>query len=367
MLAKMPVNLTQFPTVAALLAVSALVAACGSPEGGPPPSTGSSGPTVTSDPACPPSGTLSYVCGPSNAEDLVPVGTTRWLVASNGAPEGVPAAGKIYLIDTEAKTSEELFPGASPVLAHDAATYPDCPTVDLTNLEVHGIALRETASGKYRLYATTHGAVEAIQAWELDATGDRPSVVWVGCVPLPPKMYSNGVAILADGGFVTTKFIDPTEADPFASIGKGQINGEVHEWHPGGAVTAVPGTELSGANGIEVSADGGQLFVAAYGTHEVVRYDVGPNPGPPARIALDIAPDNLRWTEAGTLLTIGANLAEDTGWTVVEIDPATMTASPLTTYDQDVTLQNASTALRVGKETWIGTWDGDRVGYYSTT
>ena len=171
------------------------------------------------------------------------MGSTRWLVASSVAAQDGSGAGRIYLIDSEAKSAEELFPGETPVLRHDTTMYPDCPSIDLEQLEVHGLSLRESAPGMFRLYATTHGSVEAIQAWELDATGESPTVTWVGCVRLPGDIFANSVAILSDGGFVTTKFLNPTDAE---------VNGEVHEWHPGGAVTAVPNTELSGANGIEL-------------------------------------------------------------------------------------------------------------------
>ena len=37
----------------------------------------------------------------------------------------------------------------------------------------------------------------------------------------------------------------------------GEITGNVFEWHPGGEVTAVEGTELSGANGIEIDNGSG--------------------------------------------------------------------------------------------------------------
>jgi hypothetical protein len=347
-------------------AASALIAGCAAPGDVEQGENGASSATASAEPDCPPEGSLSYVCGLQNAEDIVRVGTTRWLIASSVAASGSPGVGTIYLIDSEAKVAEELFPGASPVLRNDTALFPDCPSVDLDHLEVQGLSLRETEPGMFRLYATTHGSVEAIQAWELDATGETPQLTWVGCVPLPDGMYANSVAILSDGGFVATKFLDPTNSDRFGAISRGEVNGEVHEWHPGGTVTAVPNTELSGANGIEVSADEGYMFVAAYGTDEVVRFDRGSNPGSRVTIPVDIAPDNLRWTEGATLLTAGVNTSPGTGWSVLEINPSDLTATKVAGYPQlDVTLQNVSTALEVGDEVWIGTWSGNRVGYYS--
>lgn len=314
---------------------------------------------------CEPSGALAYICDVMNAEDIVVVGATKWLLASNLAPLGGQAgAGKIYLIDSETKTAEELFPGPAPAMRHDAQMYPNCPSIDLQAFDTHGLAVRETSPGVYRLYATSHGAVEAIQAWELDATGDKPTATWVGCVPMPGNVMYNSVAILADGGFVTTLFMDRDDPEAFAKINRGEINGAVYEWRPGGSVAAVPGTELSGPNGIELSADDRFMFVAAFGGREVVRFDRGPNPTPKASAAVDVTPDNLRWTEAGTLLTVGNNTTPNTGWTVYQIDPSAMTAAKVAGVDQTATLQGAATALQVGGEIWIGTYSGDRVGYF---
>jgi hypothetical protein len=352
--------------LAAFGAGAALLAGCASSTAEPETAAAAAAPAAPQWPeGCEPSGALAYLCGVDNAEDIVPVGTTRWLLASNLAPlGGEVGAGKIYLIDSQAKTAEELFPGPAPVMRHDAAMFPNCPSIDLQHFDTHGLALRETSPGVYRLYSTSHGAVEAIQAWELDATGDKPTVAWVGCVPLPGNNMFNSVAILADGGFVTTLFMDRSDPQAFAKINQGQINGAVYEWRPGGAVIAIPGTELSGPNGIELSADDRFMFVAAFGGHEVVRFDRGPNPTPKASAAVEVSPDNLRWSEAGTLLTVGGNLTPNTGWSIFEVDPSTMESRKLAGVDQNAALQGAATALQVGDEIWIGPYSGDRVGYY---
>ena len=351
--------------VVVLGAASLLMAGCSGPGGADPSESATGNATAAAEPDCAPSGSLNYVCGLQNAEDIVRVGSTRWLVASSLAASGVAGTGMIYLIDSEAKIAEELFPGEAPVLQNDATMFPDCPSVDLDHLEVHGLSLRETSAGTFRLYATTHGSVEAIQAWELDATGDKPELTWVGCVPLPDGVFANSVATLSDGGFVTTKFRDPSNTAAFDQIGRGEVTGGVYEWHPGGTVSAIPNTELSGANGIEVSADERYVFVASYGSREVVRFDRGSSPGPRVSAPVDIAPDNLRWTDDGMLLTAGVNTSPGTGWTVLQINPSDLAATKVAGYPQDVTLHDASTALTVDDEVWIGTWSGDRVGYFS--
>src|SRR5690606_16020058 len=315
--------------------------------------------------ACASDGEIEYVCGVANAEDIVAVGDTGWLVASRLTPlGGTVGAGGLYLIDVQARTVRDLFPGDSPTLRHDQAMFPSCPGLDLEAFDTHGLAIREREPGVYRLYATSHGAVEAIQAFELDVRGTEPQVAWVGCVPLPEGIWANSVAILSDGGFVTTKFVDdPANPEGFPKILAGEINGEVYEWRPGGEVRAIPGTELSGANVIELSPDERFMYVAAFGGREVVRYDLSTSPPTKVSVSLDVNPDNLRWAPDGTLLTVGGNLAAGQGgWTVYRIDVDAMQAPSIGGADGSPKLQGASTALEVDGEIWIGTYNGDRVG-----
>ena len=326
---------------------------------------------------CAPSGTLAYVCGPRNAEDIVALGDTGWLILSGMSAQGeAPSAassGRLYLVDAAAKTYETWFPGASVSVNHDTAMFEDCPgPLNVANFSAHGLALREVAADRYKLYITSHGEREAIEVFDVHTAAEKPAITWRGCVVLPERTSSNSVAILSDGGFVTTKMMDPTDPAGFAGILAGRISGNVYEWHPGGEVTAVPGTELSGANGIELSPDERWLYVAAIGSREVVRFDRTANPVTKESVTIDVRPDNLRWTDDGTLYTIGGNFVPPeqcasppcaTGWSVVEIDPDTLEATRVAGVDQNAALQGASTGLAVGGEIWIGTFRGDRVGY----
>src|SRR5690606_25396300 len=149
---------------------------------------------------CEPDGPLNYVCGPVNAEDLVRLGNTRWLVTSgmdgplNG---GAAARGHLYLVDHGRKTWSDWFPGASPVFRPDTTLFKDCPgPVDPTRFSAHGLAVREQAAGRFRLYIAAHGAREAIEVFDIDARGAQPSITWTGCVVLPEKVSANSVAIL---------------------------------------------------------------------------------------------------------------------------------------------------------------------------
>ena len=308
---------------------------------------------------------IDYVCGPRNAEDLVQVGDSRWLIASgmNGQISGTDNNGHMYLIDSSNRSWTELFPGASPQMNHDSAMYPGCPgPLDISNLSIHGLAIRELADtpNVYRLYVTSHGEREAIETFELDARGGTPTVSWTGCVPMPVTAWTNSVAILEDGGLVTTQFIEA--GDTIQPVLAGEITGHVFLWRPGTEVSIMPNTETSGANGIEVDEENDHLYVAEYGASRILRYTLSDTTQVPVAAAVgNIHPDNLRWTEQGTLLTSGGNL-DGQGWSIYEIDPADMSAERIGGAGADVAIQGTSVALRVGDELWLGTYSGDRVG-----
>jgi hypothetical protein len=325
--------------------------------------------------ACEPDGDLQFVCGPRNVEDLVRLGNSNWLIGSgmDGAASGTTSAnGHLYLIDAEKKTSQVLFPGSSPSFRQDRASFGSCPgPVNPMNFSAHGLALKERGKGRFRLYVVGHGEREAIEVFEVNASGAKPAVTWTGCVVLPEDVLANGVAILPDWGFVTTKFLDrrvPT-AESMAQARQGKPVGALYEWHPGGKVAAIAGTELSAPNGIEVSADGKTLYVAVFGTHEFVRFERGAKGLKKDAIPVAISPDNVRWSPNGKLLTAGGDFAgpaapRTTAWSVLEIDPDTLAVRVAGSGASSKGMQAISVALAVGGNVWVGTFSGDRVGYF---
>jgi hypothetical protein len=323
---------------------------------------------------CEPDGALQFVCGPANAEDLVRIGTSRWLVASgmDGALTGGSSAnGRLYLIDHQRKSWQVAFPGTSPVFRHDKTLYGSCPgPLNTGNFSAHGLALKEHARGQYRLYVVGHGDREAIEIFEVNARGDTPSFTWSGCVVLPDDVLANSVAILPDWGFVTTKFLDRKlpQAEAMAQARQGKLNGAVFEWHPGGQVTPIPGTELSAPNGIEASPDGKTLYVAVFGTREFVRFRREGTGVKKDAIPVALTPDNVRWSQNGRLLTVGSNFAgpdapRTTAWTGLEIDPDTLSTRAVAGGVSSRGMQALSVSLAVGGVIWVGTFAGDRVGY----
>lgn len=329
-------------------------------------------PTAPAAPrSCEPEGQLRYICGLQNAEDLLDVGSTGMILASGMSRGNV--TGHLYLIDPSDESVRELMFGGYFSAEQDAAAFPGCPgLINLGNFSIHGLSLREYEAGRFDLYVTSHGAREAIEIFDLDMSGEDPALTWRGCVVLPDNTFANSVAILADGGFVTTKMMDPSEG--FTPINNGEISGLVYEWHPGGEVEAVPGTELSGANGIVLTDDERYMWVAAMGTREIVRFDRSTMPPTKAAVPVDVVPDNVRLgASPGRLLTAGGNYVAPercqgadcaTGWSVVEIDTVNMAAYRVGGFPENTAIQGVSTALQVGGDLWVGTFNGDRVAYF---
>ena len=320
-------------------------------------------------------GAVSYINGLQNSEDILQIGSTRWLVAS-GLVRWKPdptSHGHIYLVNRLDASHEVWFPSDQAVFKQDQHLFPACPgPLNPAKFSAHGLSLRLIAAGRFRMYMTGHGEREAVEAFEIDARGAKPTLTWVGCVLLPQKMWGNSVAILKDGGFLVTKSKDSTNPDAFKHLVEARITGEVFEWHPGGTVTAVPGTQMSCPNGISLSTDDRWMYVTAMGTREVKRFDRKTPSAAPKTVRIPVYPDNIHWGDDGKLYTIGRNaqpgpncprLNCGTGWSIIRVDPGTLATHRMLGVDQTAPMQAPSGAITAGDRFWIASFDGDQIGY----
>src|SRR4029078_1868783 len=95
-------------------------------------------------------------------------------------------------------------------------------------------------------------------------------------VVAPEPIGLNAVVGLDDGGFIATNFMArDIDANARARMLAGERNGELWEWHRGQDWKRLPGTEVAGPNGVEISPDGKWLFVAAFGSQGLVRLSRG--------------------------------------------------------------------------------------------
>ena len=326
------------------------------------------------DATCKPTDQLQFVCGPKNPEDLVLVPGTKWIISSSYV-----AGNGLYLIDSRDGTW-----GVVPLqIDHDAA-FANCPTPPkLADLITHGVNLRAVSPDRSMLYVVGHGGREAIEVFDVAAGHDKPVVTWKGCVPMPDGLVANSVASMADGSLVATVPLMPgsTFADSFA----GRTSGSVVRWSPGSAgVEILRGTELAFNNGIEVSPDGREIYVASSGARNVVVFS-NSNPAKQLRAtrALPFVPDNLHRGPDGRLLTAGMKVDEAAcggaqgtqdfeklrscprASIAVAIDPATMTDTVLVEAPANPAFSNVTMILPIGERFWLGSFSGDRVAHGS--
>lgn len=326
----------------------------------------------------------AYVEGVVNAEDLAALPGSRWIITSGLDAPGAP--GRLSLIDRESRSVRVLFSADSPVIADAREGDPACPgPLQKGQFGAHGIALRETAPGKGTLYAVNHTGREAVELFALDWSGQTVTAAWAGCVPLPPGVLSNGVASLPDGRIAVTWmnapefFTGPAGRENAATwIPKfvaGETTGYAATWKAGEGWRKLPGSEGSVPNGIEASADGSQLFVAIWRASEVRRIDLAS--AQVARVKLDFMPDNLRlgddgrlWTagavgEAGAYFACAAKPGCHNDFRVASIDPEAMTAELFAQPDTRPAFGDATAAVRVGDELWLGSNPARRVAVFA--
>jgi hypothetical protein len=323
--------------------------------------------------ACTPSGGLNFICGIQAAEDLVLVPNTRWLVGS-----GMMAGSGLHLIDTTAKTASALFAPGTSALRADKTKYASCPgPLDPKQAILHGLSLRPAQTGRYTLYATNHGGRESIEVFELDASGAKPTVAWIGCVLMPNNWAANSVAVFTDGAIVATVLVLPGKT--FEDVWAGRNTGLVVMWTPGSReFKTLAGTELPGNNGIETSPDDREFYVASIGLHRVVAYSRA-NPSKPLRYAQvkEFAPDNVRFV-GNRLYTAGLieneaacggppKKPEDIqcprGWIVDAIDPKTMAVTEIARGLRAPPYTGTATAIPAGGNLWLSSFNVDRIAY----
>ena len=324
-------------------------------------------------------GEYSYICGPISAEDLVLVPGTKWVIAS-GFGEGA----SLYLIDARQKTWSNFYPADEPRARQNMRTYGACPgSPDPNGFVAHGLNIRAGGDGHLTLYVVGHGEREAIEVFDVNTDGDVPVLTWTGCVLTPDSMAANSVASLADGSLLVTiplhTGIQINEA--FA----GKKTGAVYAWAPGDATfEKIEGTEMPYANGIEVSDDGTEFYIASSGLLKVLAFS-NTRPGRLLHTSkvLSFIPDNLHMGNDGELITAGLKLIDpECGdvamslefdleefascprpFTVLAVDPQSMRDRILASSPAQPQFSNVTMALEIGTELWIGTFAGDRIAY----
>jgi hypothetical protein len=321
---------------------------------------------------CDPGAKLRYICGFRNPEDLVQVPGSDWIIGSGLADATRPGSGGLILVDPKKINAAKI---AFKAAAKAEPPFAACPgPVDPAKFSAHGLNILPQGRGRARLFVVGHGGREAIEVFDVRDGRLEPTLTWIGCIPAPAGGQMNSVVGLADGRVLATEFYAAplTMADAL----QGKNTGAVFSWKPGSAgFEKMPGTDLPGPNGIEVSPDRKHLFVAVTGTSSVMRYDLADTAKAPAVLKTEFRTDNLRWGPGGKLLLAGPGpdpsckpgpgvrciLMPEVG----ALDPATMGLSMLLKGPAEPNFQGLSSALVVGDVLWLGSYMADRVAYSS--
>jgi sugar lactone lactonase YvrE len=320
---------------------------------------------------CDPIGNIQFICDVQAPEDFAIVPGSDWLLTSGNRP----GQGAIRALHPRQKKIVTLFPAASVRTAHDPRAFPGCPgPVNLSDetekrtFAIHGMYLLPQSAGRPRLVVVHHGARESIEAFDVDSKASPPALTWVGCVVGPPNATFNAVVALPDGGIAATN--TRPASGPSQPADSDQI-GAVWEWHAATGWRAVPGTDAPRINGLEVSKDGKTLYVSAWGAQTLLRVERGGADPKRAVLPMPFRIDNLRMMPDGSILAAGhggtalCSCPTET-WHVGRIDPrGAMSVKEIVKQPYEPGFGAATVAVQVGKEIWIGTNRGDRIGYFA--
>jgi hypothetical protein len=313
---------------------------------------------------CAPRDNIQFVCGFVGPEDLVEVPNSNWIIASGDA-----APGAITLVNVRDRSVTPLYPSPALKQQLDAKTYDTCPgpidPQEKDKFRAHGIALRPGRGSLFTLYVVHHGNRESIEVFEFDARAKSPALTWVGCAVAPDPIGLNSVVALPEGGFATTNFLPRGATGGIDGLRSGKRNGELWEWHTKTGWKIVPGSEASGANGIEISKDGKWFYMAGWGNQTFIRFSRGATPVKRDEIPVGFRLDNLRWAPDGTLIGAGQQMGPDgaapVASRVIKIDPTTLKVQDVVKLPVNDAFDMATGAIQVGKQIWIGSVRGEKL------
>lgn len=328
---------------------------------------------------CAPVKGVSFICGVTNVEDFAPIPNTKWVIGGDLSTASNPQ-GYLYLFDTATRTATAVKPSDIAIRA-DKQTYPDCPgPVDFKTFGPHGLDLTRSGGPHRVLYAVNHGGRESVEVFTVDLSQDMPKLTWTGCVVAPNGFWPDAVASLPDGGIIVTSLWDPTDADRMNKLSNGQVVGALDEWHPGKGWTPVAGSEgMSGPNGVIVTPDGRDVYVAVWSGKQLTRINRSQNPAKVDTIPTGILTDNVRWGPGGKSIFVGGQDATvkqvlecfessaancNVPFRIYRMDPATLKLTDVVKSGVYGVMGAGTGAIQVGNKIWVSSFRADRIGIF---
>ena len=339
--------------------------------------------------------TATFILGCYNVEDIIQIPGTKWIVGGGITCYGAGLCDKVistnywHLFDAEAETGMQVD-SSTIAIAPDAERFPETEPPDWAAFGPHGFGFHDQHGSTIEVYATSHanvnGGREAVEVFRIDYSGEMPTFTWIGAIRSDPDCWPDAAAVLPDGGVVATStgnpLQDPKEAMEISLEG-GPI-GSTRVWYKDSGWTDVPGSEsISTPNGIIISPDGQQIYIAASTGSSVVKIDRSVEP--PAVSSVDVAgiPDNLRWSADGASMQvcvhvvdhpldfeknqsaaaeIGAN--QMTAFKVLRVDATTLEATEIVPAAIYGAMGGGTSAIEVGDRLWVGSTKADRIAVF---
>ncbi|NBC36144.1 hypothetical protein GTZ99_06185 [Novosphingobium sp. FSY-8] len=304
---------------------------------------------------------MGFVCGTGAVEDLAVLPGGRWLIGGN-LNIGSPA--RLRLIDGRTRALRDM-----PVTVAGGGNS-GCAPPDVTRWSMSGLAVAAMGVGRFRLFVTNHGDRHAVEV--LDGRMDRAGVTlaWRDCVAMPAGALANAVAAVSPDAFYVTSFHDPDDVQAWAGMARGEPTGSVWLWQAGKGLRQVKAGPISGANGVELSADRRWLYVSGWGERAIWALDL--RHGMRRRIAVDFLPDNIHLI--GNDLLVAGQVADPAAigacgaqcpqpWRVVRLNPRTGRQRVLARGQGSGLVNYACGAVAQGRRVWITLRGDDRVGH----
>jgi hypothetical protein len=315
------------------------------------------------------------VCGFQNPEDFaVADGGAVLIVSEMGGMLAPEKRGAISLFDLASEVRRVVYPRPEPEFRAPTPGWgdPACPGEPGAGLNPHGIDLAPRPDGKLRLLVVNHGGRESIEFFEVNGRGRKLAVHWRGCAVPPGGLFFNDVVNLPDGGFLVTHMFSGSPVWGVLRSRLGFDTGAVYEWQAPNSWRAVPGTDAPFPNGIELSADGREIFLNAYSAGEVRRIERAT--GELLAVADVRSPDNSSWARDGRLLVAshrGSFLDEvkcqdlergacPMAFAIASLDPETLEAA-IVFANSGEPMGAGTIAVDLGDEWVMGSFAGDRI------
>lgn len=307
--------------------------------------------------------------GLNNAEDMVQITGTRWILTGNLGDKSWKKGG-LYLIDSDSMEWQEVnidFSG-SPAEGYEKISDPEL-------FSSHGIAIKTIDDEEYEIYAVNHGGRESVEVFRLTLINNNPVIIWKGSVPTPNGMTANSVAPLSDGFLVTIPLLK-NDAGTFLDFLAGKPTGAVYKWTSKDGFSEIPGSKLAGNNGIVVSPDEKWAYINGYSSRSVTRISLVDDQLEPVTTQLSFLPDNIRYSADGSLLVTGQDTniltvvlltngtsigVSPSDTSVVELDPETMEISKVLNLPKFRAFGGGTTALYVDNDLWISSFRAQRI------